>query len=143
MNKKQIKDTINKHEIKANSLKNSIIAFVSGGLFAIIAQFMQESYIYFFQISKEDATSYVIVTIILITSILSAAHKYDKIAQICGAGVFIPISGFANALTSCAIDSKKEGFILGVGSNMFKLAGSVITYGVVSATILAVVRYLL
>jgi hypothetical protein len=70
-----------------------------------------------------------------------SGNIFDKIAQKCGAGTFVPISGFANALTSSALECKSEGIIYGIGSNMFKLAGSVITYGIVSAYLLGIVRY--
>ena len=143
MKEKTIKDTMKYYHKKPKSLKNSIVAFISGGLLAVFAQFLKEAYMMLFALKNDDATSYVIVTIIFLSVLLTALHKYDKLAQICGAGLFIPISGFANALTSCAIDGKKEGFILGIGSNMFKLAGSVLTYGIVSAAILGFVRYLL
>jgi stage V sporulation protein AC len=82
-----------------------------------------------------------LVTIIFITALLTGFGIFDKISQNTGAGSFIPISGFANALTSSALESKSEGLIYGIGSNMFKLAGSVITYGIVSAYILGILRY--
>ena len=66
---------------------------------------------------------------------------YDKLAQIFGGGLFVPISGFANALASSAMECRSEGFIFGIGSNMFKLAGSVIIYGIVSALIFSTLRY--
>ena len=60
-----------------------------------------------------------------------------------GAGTFIPITGFANSMTSSAMESKAEGFVAGIGSNMFRLAGTVITYGVVSAYLIGVIRYVI
>ena len=83
-----------------------------------------------------------IITIILITCILTGVGVYDKIAKYLGAGIFIPITGFANSMCSSALESKTEGLIFGIGSNMFKLAGSVITYGVVSAYLVSLVRYI-
>ena len=66
---------------------------------------------------------------------------YDKVAKHAGAGLFVPITGFSNALTSSALECKHEGLIYGIGSNMFKLAGSVITYGIVSAILLSLITY--
>ena len=85
----------------------------------------------------------VIVTIILITAITTGFGIYDKAAQYCGAGLFIPISGFANSLTSAAMEGKSEGPIYGIGSNMFKLAGSVLTYGIASAFFFGALRFIL
>ena len=82
-----------------------------------------------------------LVTIIFVSALLTGLGLFDKLAQIFGAGTFVPISGFSNSLTSAALESKAEGLIYGIGSNMFKLAGSVITYGIVSAYILGIIRY--
>ena len=65
----------------------------------------------------------------------------NNIAKNAGAGTFIPITGFANSMASSALDSKSEGLILGIGANMFKLGGTVLTYGIVSAALLGVIRY--
>ena len=75
------------------------------------------------------------LTIVGITSVLTAFGLFDKLGQIAGAGTYIPITGFANSMTSSAIEGKSEGLILGIMSNMFKLAGAVIVAGVVSAFI--------
>ena len=83
------------------------------------------------------------LTIVGITSLLTALGLFDKIGQRAGAGTYIPISGFANALTSCAIEGRSEGLIFGIGSNMFKLAGSVIVYGISSAIIYSIFYYFL
>ena len=82
-----------------------------------------------------------VITIILIAAILTGLCVYDKLGQKFGAGMFIPITGFANALTSCALEGKTEGLIYGIGTNMFKLAGSVLTYGISTAYLLGIVRY--
>ena len=98
---------------------------------------------YEFAFSKEDAnlitTFGFIATVILFTGL----GLYDVGAQYLGAGLFIPISGFANSLSSSALEAKNEGLIYGIGSNMFKLAGSVLTYGFVTAYILAILTYII
>lgn len=143
MNQKEILETIANNEIKQPVLKHCLMAFVGGGCLALLAQFLQFKYMDLFALSSKDASSYVIVTIMLVSSILTCLNGYEKLVQIFGAGLFVPISGFANALTSAALDAKKEGFIQGIGCNMFKLAGCVLTYGIVSSAILAFIRYLL
>jgi stage V sporulation protein AC len=74
--------------------------------------------------------------------LLTGMGVYDKIGQFAGAGSMIPITGFANSLASAALEHRSEGIVLGVASNMFKVAGAVIVYGVVIAYILGVIHYL-
>lgn len=141
MNKQRFDDIVKKTEDKKDKLGRALIAFFSGGVVAIIGQAFFDLYSKGFNIEDKDAISLMLVTIIFITSLLTGFGVFDKISQKTGAGTFIPISGFANALTSSALESKSEGLIYGIGSNMFKLAGSVITYGIVSAYILGILRY--
>ena len=141
-NKQRFKDIVKKTEDKKDKLGRAIIAFISGGIVALIGQAFYDLYSKGFNVEDKDAISLMLVTIIFITALLTGLGVFDKISQKTGAGTFIPISGFANALTSSALESKSEGLIYGIGSNMFKLAGSVITYGIVSAYILGILRYI-
>lgn len=138
MDKKDIKkyeDIINKSPVKRPIVKNAFFAFVIGGLIGLVGQ----SIIYLFNkilgIDNKTANSLMSLTIVGITSVLTAFGLFDKLGQIAGAGTYIPITGFANSMTSSAIEGKSEGLILGIMSNMFKLAGAVIVAGVVSAFI--------
>ena len=92
---------------------------------------------------EKSALSLVVVTIILATALATGFGVYDKLAQRCGAGLFIPISGFANALSAAALEGRSEGPIYGIGTNMFKLAGSVLTYGIASAFFFGALRFLM
>ncbi len=143
MNQTEIKHISKKHAPKQHYIKNEMIAFLSGGTLAAIAQLIMMVIQSYFKFDKQMATAITIVIVILITVILTGLGVYDKLAQHCGAGLFIPISGFANSLASCAIEGKSEGPIYGIGSNMFKLAGSVLTYGIASAFIFGLIRYVL
>lgn len=143
MNDKIIQDTSKKYIPSSNKGKRAMIAFISGGSIAVIAQLLMMLYMTWFELEKDTASSVTIVTIIFVTSVLTGLGVFDKIAQVCGAGVFIPICGFANALTSCAMEGRSEGPIYGIGCNMFKLAGSVLTYGIVSAFIFGMIRYVI
>lgn len=142
MNKKVIKDTAKKYVPNQHKLRNALFAFFSGGTLGAITQVYMTACMYFFDLNKESAVAISIVSVILLTSLLTGLGVYDKIAQYCGAGLFIPISGFANSLTSCAMEGRFEGPIHGIGSNMFKLAGSVLTYGIASAFVFGTLRYL-
>lgn len=141
-NKQRFKDIVKKTEDEKDKLGRALVAFFSGGVVALIGQLFFDLYSKGFNINEKDSISLMLVTIIFITAVLTGFGLFDKIAQKTGAGTFIPISGFANALTSSALESKSEGLIYGIGSNMFKLAGSVITYGIVSAYILGILRYI-
>lgn len=143
MNQKQIQDTAKKHEPKTHHVQHAVIAFVCGGVVGVIGQLLMMGYEMWFGVDQKTATSMCIVTIILLASFATGLGIYDKVAQKCGAGLFVPITGFANSLTSCAIEGRTEGLIYGIGSNMFKLAGSVLTYGVASAFIFGTIRYVL
>ena len=141
MNKQRFNDIVKKTEDKKDKLGRALVAFISGGTIAIIGQLFFDLYSVILNINEKDSLTLMLVTIIFLTALLTGLGVFDKIAQKCGAGTFIPISGFANALTSSALESKSEGLIYGIGSNLFKLAGSVITYGIVSAYILGIIRY--
>ena len=84
-----------------------------------------------------------LVTLIFLASLFTALGFFDKLVNKFKCGLLIPITGFAHSMTSSALDYKEEGLIYGIGSNMFKLAGSVIIYGVVSAWLFGMIRYLI
>jgi len=140
--KKDYSDIIKKNAIKPNYVKNALIAFVTGGSIGVFGQGLMALFINYFDMTKDNAGSLMIVTIILITSLLTGFGVYDYFGQFAGAGGFVPISGFANAMTSAALEGRSEGITLGIGAGMFKLAGSVIAFGVTSAYILGVIRYI-
>ena len=142
MNKITYNNIVDKNKNITGKSKNALGAFIGGGCVAILGQGIFDIYFHLFNMDEKNSLTLMLVTIILVSAILTGIGIFDKIAQCLGAGSFIPISGFSNALTSAALESKSEGLILGIGSNMFKLAGSVITYGIVSAYILGILKYL-
>src|SRR5690625_1976217 len=132
-----------KHEVKRPVLKNCIKAFLVGGTICLIGQLIATCYIYFFDFTEKTVGNPTVATLIIITMFLTGFGLYDHIGQFAGAGTAVPVTGFANAVISSAIEHRSEVFILGVGSNMLKLAGPVIVYGVFSAFIIAFIRTLL
>jgi len=142
MEKRIVKNALDKNKIKRPVLKNSIKAFVVGGLIAIIAQGLLDLYMRVFELDKSTSTSMMSITLVFIASILTGIGVYDKIGQLSGAGTIIPITGFSNSMTSAALESKSEGVILGIMTNMFKLAGAVIVAGVVSLFVFGTLIYL-
>ena len=123
--------------------KNLIIAFVVGGIIGLIANFIIELYSYIFHISEKQSGGYMLITFIFIACLLTGIGAFDNLVKKGKMGLIIPITGFAHSMQSAILDYKKEGFIYGFGSNVFKLAGSVILYGVVSAYVFGLIRYLL
>ena len=132
-------------ELKPNGhkIKNGLNAFIYGGVIGAIAQGILELFMNIYHCSEKEATPMMSITLVFIACLLTGLGIYDNIAKNAGAGTFIPITGFANSMSSSALDSKSEGCILGIGSNMFKLGGTVITYGIVSSALLGVIRYVI
>jgi stage V sporulation protein AC len=97
---------------------------------------------YFFHFTEQTAGNPTVATMIFFAMLLTGFGVYDKIGQFAGAGSAVPITGFGNSVISAAIEHRTEGFVLGVGGNMFKLAGSVILFGVFSAFVVALIKTL-
>lgn len=126
---------------KGECTKHCFNAFLYGGVIGIIAQGVLELYMNIYNCSEKEATPMMTITLVFVACLLTGLGIYDNLAKNAGAGTFIPITGFANSMSSSALDSKSEGLVFGIGSNMFKLGGTVITYGIVSASVLGVIRY--
>jgi stage V sporulation protein AC len=120
--------------------KNCFRAFLVGGFICLIGQGLMEIFKAWFDFNDKTAGNPTVAVLILISVILTTFGVYDKIAQWAGAGSSVPVTGFANSLCSAALEHKSEGLVLGVGGNMFKLAGSVIVYGVVSAFVIGILH---
>lgn len=126
-------------ELKRPVLMNSIRAFVTGGLICTFGQGLMWIYMTYFNFTEVTASNPTVATLIIIAVLLTGLGVYDHIAQWAGAGTAVPVTGFANTMASAAIEHRSEGFVLGVGGNMFKVAGPVIVYGVFSAFAVAVI----
>lgn len=120
-------------------IKNGILAFISGGFLSTAGELLFNIYSAYF--TEKDARTLVSVTFIVITAILTGIGIYDKIAKHAGAGVFVPISGFANSVCAPAIEYAAEGRIFGTSEKMFSLAGAVIVYGCSLASVCGAVYY--
>ncbi|MFT8872436.1 MAG: stage V sporulation protein AC [Sporolactobacillus sp.] len=121
-------------------ISNCFKAFVSGGAICLIGQCIQVFYIHFFHFSKQAAGNPTSATLILASALLTGFGLYDRLARFAGAGSIVPVTGFANSITSAALEHKNEGVVLGIATNLFSLAGAVIVFGVVSAAVLGIVR---
>ncbi|TGE32902.1 stage V sporulation protein AC [Desulfosporosinus sp. Sb-LF] len=126
-------------EPKRPIVLNCVKAFFVGGFICTLGQAIQMFFVKYFHLSQESASNPTVAVVIIITVLLTGFGVFDHIAQFAGAGTVIPITGFANTIASAAIEHQTEGYVLGVGGNMFKLAGPVIVFGVFSAFVVSLV----
>lgn len=124
-------------------LVNCVRAFLVGGAICLLGQFIQDFFLWNFDFTEKTAGNPTVAVLVLISVILTSLGVYDHIAQWAGAGTAVPVTGFANSIASAAIEHRTEGFVLGVGGKMFKLAGSVIVFGVFSAFVVVLIKTIL
>lgn len=139
MNKEEYKQIVKKYTPKENRFVNAISAFFFGGGLGVLAELINNILRKCFNLSILDATTWMIIIFIFFGCVLTALGIFDKLVCFLKSALIIPITGFAHSITSAALDYKQDGFVTGIGSNCFKLAGSVILYGVVSAFILVII----
>ncbi len=136
-------EIVSRHKPSETRSLNALIAFITGGLVGAFGQFLTECYANYFHIPNKDAVSFMLVTLIFIASLFTALGFFDKLVTFCRCGLIVPITGFAHSMMSAGMEYRKEGPIFGIGSNIFKLAGSVILYGVVAAWFFGTIRYII
>lgn len=141
MDKISYKKIVDRHKPKETRFMNAVIAFIVGGLVGVIGQLLIEFYSSWLSIPSQDATSYMIVTLVFISCLFTALGFFDKWVTFAKCGLIIPITGFAHSMMSSGMEYKHEGPIFGVGANLFKLAGSVILYGIVAAWFFGMIRF--
>ena len=124
----------------SNVKVNALTAFVVGGAICAFGQILLETYMAF-GIDKESASMWTSVTLIVLSSIATGMGWYQRLARHAGAGTLVPITGFSNAITSSAIEARSEGYILGVGTKIFTIAGPVILYGCAASFVYGMIYY--
>lgn len=143
MEENKYKRLVTKHTPKENVLNNALIAFIIGGFMGLLGQFLTDIYSYIFNISISDGATLMIVTLVFLGCLFTCLGFFDKLVHFARCGLIIPITGFAHAMMSASLEYRKEGFVTGIGANMFKLAGSVIVFGVVSAYVFGFLRLMI
>ena len=143
MTKQEYQQLVKKNSPKENKLKHAIIAFLIGGLVGMLAELLSNLYSYLFALTSTEATTLTIVTLIFLGCLLTCLGFFDKMVHFARAGLIIPITGFAHSMMSATLEYKKDGLVTGIGANMFKLAGTVIVYGVVSAYFFAFLYFII
>ncbi len=118
--------------------KDLLNSFLIGGLICVIGQLILNGYTAL-DLSEQDAAAATSVSLVFLSAVLTGLSVYDDLAKIAGAGTLVPITGFANAVVSPAIEFKAEGFITGMAAKMFIIAGPVIVYGTVASVLYGVI----
>ena len=127
---------------KTKCLRNLTGAFLIGGTICVLGQFLLNFYLDM-GLSTPAASTACSITLIGISAVLTGIGIYDKIAKFGGGGTLVPITGFANAVVSPAMEFKSEGFVLGLGVKIFSIAGPVIVYGVLASVVYGFVLWIL
>ena len=142
MSPKEYQQYVKKNAKKSPIVKHVIFAFVIGGLICVVGQAVQNGWAAA-GLNKEDAGTATSCTMVFLSALLTGLNLYNKIARFGGAGTLVPITGFANAVVSPAIDFKSEGFVTGMAAKMFQIAGPVIVFGTLASAIYGVILMLL
>lgn len=132
--KKEYSKMVKKHSGKSPIVKDTLRAFLVGGIICTIGQVFRNFY-FARGLSKELTGTATSITLIFIAALFTALGIFDKIAKYAGAGTLVPITGFSNAVASPAMEFKTEGFVPGSASKIFDVAGPVIVYGTISSII--------
>lgn len=135
------KEIIKRNTPKSPVFKDSLLAFIFGGGICLFAEGMRNLYLYLTS-DKELSQLLATLTVVLIGGILTAVGGFDRVARHAGAGTLVPITGFSNSVVSSAIDASSEGYICGVGTKIFTVAGPVILYATVAGIIYGIIYYL-
>lgn len=143
MDKMKYKGIVDKYSPKENRMYNALVAFLIGGIIGTIGQLLIDIYIKFLNLPIKEANTLMIVSLIFLSCLFTSLGFFDKLVNFAKCGLIIPITGFAHSMMSTTLEYKKEGIVTGMGANMFKLAGTVIMCGVVSAYFFGLIRYLI
>ena len=138
----QYREYLEQKSPNSKIVRNTLLAFVVGGIICTIGQGVFDAYTNYLGLNEDDARTAVSITMIFVGIFLTGIDVYGKIAKWAGAGTLVPITGFANAVVSPAMEFKKEGLILGLAAKMFVIAGPVLVYGITASAVVGVIYYL-
>lgn len=134
---------VQKNGTKPKKMLHATLAFLFGGSIGLIAQGIFVIYSQLCKMSENDASILVSLTMIFLAIVFTAIGIFDNLARHAGAGTFIPIIGFANAMSSSAIEGRSEGPIFGIGGKIFSLVGSVFAYGILTSCFCGLIYFLM
>ncbi len=139
----QYQDFAKAREPKRPVVKNCFRAFIAGGIICTIGQCLSWFFMAYFSFDEKTVGAPTSAVLIFLSILFTSLGFYDHIAQWAGAGTAVPVTGFANTIASAAIEHRSEGYVLGVGGNMFKIAGPVIVFGTFSAFVVATIKVII
>lgn len=138
MNQEQYQKLVKKFEPKENKLKNITLAFIVGGCLGFVSEMFATFLQNVWMVNEETSYAIICILMIFLASLFTALGFFDNLVSKYRAGLIIPTTGFAHSMTSSALDYRKDGMITGLGANIFRLAGSVILYGMISSFLFGV-----
>ena len=139
-NQQKYQNKVKKAEPKPHYLRNTISAFISGGFICLLGQLFIDFYRMALNLPSKEAGNPATATMILIGALLTGFGVFDNLAKHAGAGMAVPVTGFANSVVSSALEFREEGLVYGVCAKMFTLAGAVITFGVMTAFLFGLIH---
>ena len=142
INKREYQKYAKAHAPKSPLGKDCLKAFAVGGFICLLSQIFRELYVRFLSLEVDDASALASITLAAIAILLTSLGVFDNIAKHAGAGTLVPITGFANAVASPAIDSRSEGFVTGIGVKIFTVAGPVLLYGTLTGVVWGCIYYI-
>lgn len=143
MNNNEYQKFIKNYTPKPKVIENGLIAFFVGGTLGALSELLLQLYQLWFHLPRKESGVMVLLTLIVGASVLTALGIFDVMVTKVKSALIIPITGFAHSITSAALEYRTEGLVLGIGANIFKLAGTVILYGVVSVYVFGLLRIII
>ncbi len=140
MDKEEFKKLVKKHSPSEPRGRNVLVAFLSGGAVGVVGELLVMIFRNCFAFSCFEAMMWVSLVVILLATLFTALGFFDNLVTFCKCGLIIPTTGFAHSVASSALDYRKDGLITGLGANFFKLAGSVILYGIITSFFLVIIK---
>lgn len=141
ISKKEYAQMSKKASPPTKSWKTIPCAFIIGGLICTLGQVIKNIFIYY-GVDEETAGTWCSICLVVLSALFTGLGLYEKLAKHAGAGTLVPITGFANSISSSALEAKSEGFILGVGAKIFTIAGPVILYGTAASVVYGIIYYI-
>ena len=143
MDKTEYQKLVKQLSPKEPKFRNALLAFLVGGFIGFIGEVIVNILMESFGLARVDSCMWLSFILILFATFMTALGKFDNWVAKAKCGLIIPTTGFAHSVQSAALDYKKDGLVTGIGANIFKLAGSVILYGIVSAFFLCILKVVL
>ena len=141
MTDREYREYVKKKQPRSPLGRDVLRAFWVGGLICVLGQALTDAGTAWLHLTASSASGFASVTLVFLTALLTGIGIFDRIARYAGAGTVVPITGFANAMTSPAMEFKPEGWVLGTGARLFTIAGPVLVYGISASVIVGILYY--